>query len=136
MRALEVAEATGQSIRVYQQRNGPEIIDPQRARKLVVLPDRKVLHDRINRRFGLMLSGGAIDEVRALLALNLDQAMPVMKAIGVSQIAAFLRGGIDEAEVIETGSAATRQYAKRQMTWFRNQLDDSWQRIESATEVA
>lgn len=135
VRALEVIEATGQSIRVYQQKSGPQIIDPQRARKLVVLPDRKVLHDRINRRFGLMLSGGAIDEVRALLALNLNQDMPVMKAIGVSQIAALLRGEIDETEVIEAGSAATRQYAKRQMTWFRNQLDDGWQRIESATEA-
>ncbi|AHK44815.1 MULTISPECIES: tRNA (adenosine(37)-N6)-dimethylallyltransferase MiaA [Ensifer] len=135
VRALEVVEATGQSIRLYQQKSGPEIIDPQRARKLVVLPDRKVLHDRINRRFGMMLSGGAIDEVRALLALNLDPAMPVMKAIGVSQIAALLRGEIDEAEVIETGAAATRQYAKRQMTWFRNQLDDSWQRIENAAEA-
>ncbi|WP_199565929.1 tRNA (adenosine(37)-N6)-dimethylallyltransferase MiaA [Ensifer sp. M14] len=136
VRALEVVEATGQSIRVYQQKNGPQIIDPQRARKLVVLPDRKVLHNRINSRFGLMLSGGAIDEVRALMALDLDQIMPVMKAIGVSQIAALLRSEIDEAEVIETGSAATRQYAKRQMTWFRNQLDDSWQRIESAAEMA
>ncbi len=136
VRALEVVEATGQSIRVYQQKNGPQIIDPQRARKLVVLPDRKVLHNRINSRFGLMLSGGAIDEVRALMALDLDQIMPVMKAIGVSQIAALLRGEIDEAEVIETGSAATRQYAKRQMTWFRNQLDESWQRIESAAEMA
>ncbi len=135
VRALEVVEATGQSIRVYQQKNGPEIINPNRARKLVVLPDRKVLHDRINRRFGLMLAGGAIDEVRALTALNLDPAMPVMKAIGVSQIAALLRGEITQAEVIETGSAATRQYAKRQMTWFRNQLDDSWQRVESGAAV-
>lgn len=135
VRALEVVEATGQSIRIYQQRNGPEIINPRQARKLVVLPDRQVLHDRINRRFGLMLAGGAVDEVRALMALNLDQAMPVMKAIGVSQIAALLRGEIDEAEVIDTGSAATRQYAKRQMTWFRNQLDDSWQRVENAAEL-
>ncbi|MGF6174164.1 tRNA (adenosine(37)-N6)-dimethylallyltransferase MiaA [Ensifer sp. 4252] len=135
VRALEVVEATGQSIRVYQQRNGPEIINPQRARKLVVLPDRKVLRDRINRRFGLMLAGGAIDEVHALMALNLSPDMPVMKAIGVSQIAALSRGEIDEAEVIEAGSAATRQYAKRQMTWFRNQLDDSWRRIENAAQV-
>lgn len=135
VRALEVVEATGQSIRIYQQRNGPEIINPRQARKLVVLPDRQVLHDRINRRFGLMLAGGAVDEVRALMALNLDQAMPVMKAIGVSQIAALLRGEIDEAEVIDSGSAATRQYAKRQMTWFRNQLDDSWQRVENGAEL-
>ncbi len=135
VRALEVMEATGQSIRVYQQKNGPEIIDPKHARKLVVLPDRQVLHERINRRFGLMLSGGAIDEVGALMALNLGPDMPVMKAIGVSQIAALLRGEMDEAEVIEIGSAATRQYAKRQMTWFRNQLDDSWQRIANAAEL-
>lgn len=132
VRALEVVEATGKPIRFFQQRNGPVIIDPDRAEKYVVLPDRKLLHQRINRRFEAMLGGGAIDEVRALLKLDLPPEMPVMKAIGVSQIAALLKGEISEAEVIETGAAATRQYAKRQMTWFRNQLDKSWRRIENA----
>ncbi|WP_181529499.1 tRNA (adenosine(37)-N6)-dimethylallyltransferase MiaA [Ensifer adhaerens] len=135
VRALEVVEATGKPIRFFQQQTGPMIVDPDRAAKYVVLPERKLLHDRINRRFQLMLAGGAIDEVRALLALELPSEMPIMKAIGVSQIAALLKGELDEAEVIEMGAAVTRQYAKRQMTWFRNQLDDSWQRISSAEEV-
>jgi tRNA dimethylallyltransferase len=78
-----------------------------------------------------MLTMGAEDEVRALLALDLPPEMPVMKAIGVAQIAAMLKGEMTRAEVIETGAAATRQYAKRQMTWFRNQMDESWERLSS-----
>jgi tRNA dimethylallyltransferase len=129
VRALEVLEATGQSISAYQDRRGPVIVDPDRARKIIVLPDRAVLHQRINGRFEKMLAMGAEDEVRALLALNLPPEMPVMKAIGVSQIAAMIRGEMTREDVIETGAAATRQYAKRQMTWFRNQMDESWERI-------
>ena len=129
LRALEVLEATGRSISSFQGQTGPMIVDPAGARKIVVLPDRKILHDRINRRFEKMLDIGAVEEVEALLALDLSPEMPVMKAIGVSQIAAMLRGEMTRAEVIEKASAATRQYAKRQMTWFRNQMDESWERI-------
>ena len=130
VRALEVLEATGKSISVFQSATGPAAIDSDRAEKIVVLPDRAVLAARIDRRFGLMLKAGAVDEVRVLLAQNLSPAMPVMKAIGVPQIAAMLAGEMSEAEVIERGAAATRQYAKRQMTWFRNQLDESWRRFD------
>ena len=129
VRALEVIEATGQSIAAFQGRTGPVVIDPDRARKIVVLPDRALLHERINSRFEKMLAMGAADEVRALLALELPPEMPVMKAIGVSQIAAMLKGEMTREDVLETGAAATRQYAKRQMTWFRNQMDESWERI-------
>ncbi len=130
LRALEVLETTGRSISTFQAAAGPAVIDPERAEKIVVLPDRAVLATRINRRFATMLTSGAVEEVKALLALDLPPAMPVMKAIGVPQIAAMLAGEMSEAEVIERGAAATRQYAKRQMTWFRNQLDESWQRID------
>ncbi|MCD1263673.1 tRNA (adenosine(37)-N6)-dimethylallyltransferase MiaA [Shinella sumterensis] len=130
LRALEVLDATGRSISTFQAGSGPAVIDPARARKIVVLPDRAVLAARINRRFGEMLKTGAVEEVKALMALDLSPAMPVMKAIGVPQIAAMLAGEMSEADVIERGAAATRQYAKRQMTWFRNQLDESWQRID------
>jgi tRNA dimethylallyltransferase len=129
VRALEVLEVTGQSIAVLQSRTGPMIVDPERARKIVVLPERSMLHDRINRRFALMMEQGAVEEVEALLAQNLAPDMPVMKAIGVSQIAAMLRGEMSFDDAIEKASAATRQYAKRQMTWFRNQMDDSWERL-------
>jgi len=130
VRALEVLEATGRPISAFQAGTGPAVIDPACARKIVVLPDRAVLAARINRRFGDMLKTGAVEEVKALLALDLSPAMPVMKAIGVPQIAAMLAGEMSEADVIERGAAATRQYAKRQMTWFRNQLDESWLRID------
>jgi tRNA dimethylallyltransferase len=129
VRALEVFEATGQSIAEFQGQAGPVIVDPETARKIVVLPDRAVLHQRINGRFEKMLEQGAEEEVKALLALDLPAEMPVMKAIGVSQIATMLRGEMSRSEVIERGAAATRQYAKRQMTWFRNQMDESWERL-------
>ncbi|PDS74892.1 tRNA (adenosine(37)-N6)-dimethylallyltransferase MiaA [Rhizobium sp. L43] len=129
VRALEVVKATGRSIADFQGRSGPMVIDAAEARKIVVLPDRAVLHQRINGRFEKMLQQGAEDEVRALLALALPAEAPVMKAIGVSQIAAMLKGEMERDEVLEKGAAATRQYAKRQMTWFRNQMDDSWERL-------
>ncbi|WP_414901651.1 tRNA (adenosine(37)-N6)-dimethylallyltransferase MiaA [Rhizobium cremeum] len=132
VRALELLEATGRSIADFQGKAGPMLVDPARARKFVVLPDRAVLHERINRRFSRMFEEGAVEEVEALLALGLSPYMPAMKAIGVSQIAAMLRGETTRPEVVETASAATRQYAKRQMTWFRNQMDESWTRIDPA----
>ncbi len=129
VRALEVIEATGRSIAAFQGKTGPMVVDPDRARKIVVLPDRAVLHERINGRFEKMLAIGAEEEVQALLALDLPPEMPVMKAIGVAQIAAMLKGEMTRADVLEAGAAATRQYAKRQMTWFRNQMDESWERL-------
>jgi tRNA dimethylallyltransferase len=129
VRALEVLAETGRSIAEFQGRQGPMVIDPSRAKKLVVLPDRKLLHERIDRRFETMLDTGAVDEVRALLALGPAPDLPVMKAIGVVQVAEMLEGRMSREEVIERGSALTRQYAKRQMTWFRNQMDESWERL-------
>ncbi|SEI07354.1 tRNA dimethylallyltransferase [Rhizobium tibeticum] len=129
VRALEILEATGRSIVDFQAQAGPVIVDPSTSRRIVVEPERAVLHQRINARFEKMLEQGAADEVRALSALSLSPDMPVMKAIGVSQIAAMLRGELTRDEVLERGAAATRQYAKRQMTWFRNQMDESWERL-------
>ena len=129
VRALEVLEATGRSIADFQGRGGPVVIDPARARKIIKLPDRSLLHQRINRRFEAMFDEGAVAEVEALLRLGLSPEMPAMKAIGVSQIAAMLRGEMTPEQVVEQASAATRQYAKRQMTWFRNQMDETWERI-------
>ncbi|MDZ7926016.1 MAG: tRNA (adenosine(37)-N6)-dimethylallyltransferase MiaA [Agrobacterium sp.] len=130
VRALEVLEATGKSIRDFQKASGPVIVDPDRAQKFVVLPERPLLHDRINRRFEAMMESGAVEEVKNLLALKLAPDATAMKAIGVSQIADMLAGRMSEAEVIEKSAAATRQYAKRQMTWFRNQMGTDWARIQ------
>ncbi len=129
VRALEIFEATGRSIRGFQAAPGAMVVDPDRALKMVVMPERDELRRRIDRRFETMLDQGAIEEVERLLAQDLSPDLPAMKAIGVPQIAAMLRAEIDRRGVIETASAATRQYAKRQMTWFRNQLDERWERV-------
>ncbi len=129
VRALEIFEATGRSIRGFQAAPGTMVVDPDRALKMVVMPERDELRRRIDRRFETMLDQGAIEEVERLLAQDLSPDLPAMKAIGVPQIAAMLRAEIDRRGVIETASAATRQYAKRQMTWFRNQLDERWERV-------
>jgi tRNA dimethylallyltransferase len=129
VRALEILEASGRSIVDFRQATATAVIDADRAEKIVVLPDRKILHARINSRFEKMVDTGAVEEVRALLALKLGPAMPVMKAIGVPQIADLLAGRLTRDAMLKQASAATRQYAKRQMTWFRNQMDESWQRV-------
>jgi len=91
---------------------------------MVLNPDREVLRQRIARRFETMFAEGAVEEVRALLLLDLDPSLPAMKAIGVPEIAAMLRGEITQAEAIERAIIATRQYAKRQRTWFRGRMAD------------
>jgi tRNA dimethylallyltransferase len=78
-----------------------------------------------------MLEQGALDEVEPLLARQLDPALPVMRAIGVPELAALLAGEISRDEAISRGKQATRNYAKRQFTWFRNQPPPSWHRLES-----
>ena len=84
----------------------------------------QVLRDRIARRLETMFATGAVEEVRALLALGLDPALPAMKAIGVPEIAAMLRGEIDQATAVARAITATHQYAKRQRTWFRGRMAD------------
>ncbi|MCO6185709.1 tRNA (adenosine(37)-N6)-dimethylallyltransferase MiaA [Rhizobium sp. L1K21] len=129
VRALEVLEASGKPISFFQNKTGEVVVDPARARKFVVLPERAYLHSRIDKRFAMMMDEGAVEEVDALLRLSPPADAPVMKAIGVMQIAAMLKGQMGRDEVIEKSSAATRQYAKRQMTWFRNQMDETWERL-------
>jgi tRNA dimethylallyltransferase len=76
------------------------------------------------------VAGGALEEVRALAAMNLDQELPAMKAIGVRELQAADAGAITFNEATERTKIATRQYAKRQTTWFRNQLGPEWRRIK------
>ncbi|GAB4363374.1 MAG: tRNA (adenosine(37)-N6)-dimethylallyltransferase MiaA [Oricola sp.] len=126
VRALEVLEASGKPISAWQAEAGKGPIDGTAAEKLVLLPDRETLYRRIEQRLDRMVEDGALDEVRALLALKLDAAMPAMKAIGVREFSAFLSGGATMDEALAAAKTATRQYAKRQMTWFRNQLGGDW----------
>tara|TARA_R110000751_G_scaffold189187_1_gene295130 strand:+ start:29801 stop:30682 length:882 start_codon:yes stop_codon:yes gene_type:complete len=130
VRALEVFEASGQSISDFQGKGGKALIDVASAQKIVLTPDRAKLKVRINQRFEKMMETGAVEEVRGLLALGLSPDLPAMKAIGVREISALLTGSMTRAQAVERASIATRQYAKRQMTWFRNQLDDTWVRTD------
>ncbi|MBK7163302.1 MAG: tRNA (adenosine(37)-N6)-dimethylallyltransferase MiaA [Sphingomonadales bacterium] len=131
-RALEVMRSTGKSIVEWRKLREGGIGDAVELHPLLLLPPRDWLHERCDLRFEQMLERGAVDEVRALLALNLPADAPVMRAIGVPEIAAMLRGEIDRDEALARGQAATRQYAKRQYTWFRNQPPERWPRY---TEV-
>jgi len=126
-RALEVFDATGLSISHFQDRKGQALIDVDRTQRIVLAPDRAALRKRIRIRFETMLEGGAIGEVERLLAMNLPETLPAMRAIGVAEIADFLAGRKTREEAVELSSIATGQYAKRQMTWFRNQFDDQWE---------
>lgn len=129
VRALEVIDASGRSIIDWQKQTGTPLIDAASACKIVIDPDRAWLGERIALRFATMLEKGAVEEVKALLALGLSSDLPAMRAIGVGEIARMLAGTITPAQAAELSTIATRQYAKRQMTWFRNQLGDDWERI-------
>jgi len=123
-RALAVLDATGRSLAEFQDTRAEGLLAGFEVERIVLNPDRDVLRDRIARRFEAMFAGGAIEEVRALLGLGLDPALPAMKAIGVPEIGALLRGEIGVAEAIARAITATRQYAKRQRTWFRGRMAD------------
>ncbi len=128
-RALEVVRSTGQSLAHWQARREGGIGQTISLLPLVLLPDRAWLYGRCDRRFALMLEHGAVEEVRALVARDLDPALPVMRAIGVPEIAAHLRGDLTLDEARSRGAQATRNYAKRQYTWFRHQPPVDWPRI-------
>lgn len=129
VRALEVLDASGRSILDWQAARGRPLIDRDSTRFLVIEPDRGDLVARIEARFDRMIDKGALDEVRQLMALDLAPNLPAMKAIGVRELQAALAGEMSFAEAIERAKIATRQYAKRQATWFRHQLGPEWQRL-------
>lgn len=121
VRAWEVLEATGRSL-AHWQAQPMEGAVPARWLSFALLPPRDWLYANCERRFQAMVAAGALDEVRALLDLTLDPALPAMKALGVPELAAFLRGTTTLEGAIAAANQATRNYAKRQMTWFRHQL--------------
>lgn len=121
-RAWEVIEATGRSLAEWQALPMEGGV-AARWRTFALLPPRDALYANCDRRFAMMMEHGAPDEVRALLALNLDPSLPAMKALGVPELAGWLGGAWDRGTAITRACQSTRNYAKRQMTWFRNQLD-------------
>jgi tRNA dimethylallyltransferase len=129
IRALEVVRSTGRPLAHWQGKRTGGIIDEIDLRAVILLPERQWLYPRCDARFAAMLESGAIPEVEALLARQLDPALPAMRAIGVPEIAAYLRGDCTLDEVRARGSQATRNYAKRQFTWLRHQLSAQWPRV-------
>ncbi len=134
-RALEVARSTGRTLRDWQSARAGGIREQVALRPLILLPPRDWLYARCDQRFIAMIDRGAIAEVERLLARNLDPALPVMRAIGVPEIAAYLRGETDRGAMIAAGQQATRNYAKRQYTWFAHQPPADWPRYLAPISV-
>jgi len=123
-RALSVLAHTGRSLTSFQDVGAEGLLAGYQVERLLVDPGRDIVRQRIAYRFNTMLQTGAEDEVRALLSRNLSPDLPAMKAIGVPEIGAWLRGQSSRTEAIELAIIATHQYAKRQRTWFRNRFSD------------
>ncbi len=130
-RALEVVRSTGKSLADWQSELTGGIGEQVSLHPAVLLPPRDWLYARCDQRFVQMLDSGAVEEVRALLDRRLDPDLPVMRAIGVAEVAELLAGSLTRAEAEARGAQATRNYAKRQFTWLRNQSPPEWPRTEA-----
>ena len=128
-RALEVKLSTGKTLGEWQRERTGGIGDEVELCPLILLPPRDWLYARCDERFAKMVELGAIEEVKALLARDLNPALPVMRAIGVREIAACRRGEVTREAAIAAGQQATRRYAKRQYTWFAHQPPSDWPRF-------
>ncbi|MBT4934375.1 MAG: tRNA (adenosine(37)-N6)-dimethylallyltransferase MiaA [Rhodospirillaceae bacterium] len=122
IRAYEVALATGRPLSDWQKDHPAEAPLDAAFAVIVLSPDREILYQGVNQRFAWMMDNGALDEVRALDDLSLDPALPAMKAVGVPELRRYLAGQTDLETAAHDAKQATRQFAKRQMTWLRNQL--------------
>jgi tRNA dimethylallyltransferase len=133
-RALEVVRSTGRPLAEWQRERRGGIGDALALRPLLLLPPREWLTARCDARFEEMLSSEVLAEIGSLIARNLDPTLPIMRAIGVREISAFLTGETSRDQALEAGRTATRQYAKRQYTWFANQPPAEWPRFREVPE--
>jgi tRNA dimethylallyltransferase len=132
VRAYAVATTTGRALSDWQADTVPPI-SPDAWRGVVLEPDREALYARCDLRLEKMIDDGALDEVRAMEARGLDSALPALKAVGYRELAAHVRGEISLSDALAAAQMETRRYAKRQLTWFRNQTPD-WIRIDAVTQ--
>jgi len=130
VRALEVLESTGRSLADWQREPGTPVLAENDTVRLLVLPDRDTVGSRIDARFDAMLAEGAIEEVRRLLAFGFSDELPIMRALGVAQLAAHVRRELQLDAAAAAAKTETRQYAKRQATWLRRNMR-SWMAIQS-----
>jgi tRNA dimethylallyltransferase len=129
-RAWEVQQTTGRGLAAWQDATGPALLPLQAAQPIVLRPDRDWLAARIDSRLKTMVDTGALDEVRAELP-HWDPARASARAIGAPEFVAHLRGEIPLDQALDLAQAATRQYAKRQRTWFRSHMQ-GWLGIDPA----
>ena len=108
----------------WQGGNAAPLLAPDDALRLVIAPERQPLYAAIDARFNRMIEQGALDEVRALLDLELDPGLPAMRAHGVRELAAYLSGALTREEAVAKAKTESRRYAKRQMTWLRRFMSD------------
>jgi tRNA dimethylallyltransferase len=134
-RALEVILSTGRTLVEWQSQRDGGIADEVELRPLILLPPRKWLYARCDERFARMIELGAVAEVEALLARKLNPNLPVMRAIGVRELARYLLGESSLDEAVAAGQQATRRYAKRQYTWFAHQPPADWPRFQEALDI-
>ncbi len=130
VRALEVLDTTGRSLGDWQRERAPPVVDEAKAVRLVLNSDRAALHERVEARVDDMIAEGAVAEAAELVKLDLDPALPAMRAIGVRPFAAAARGDIDVATAAAAAKAETRQYVKRQQTWLARHMI-SWKPIQT-----
>jgi len=127
VRAHAVAIATGKSLTAWQTDTKPALA-PGSWKGVVLDPPRAELYARCDARLSVMVEQGALDEVAAMEARGLDPSLPALKAVGYREFAAHLRGETTLDQALDAARQETRRYAKRQLTWFRNQTPD-WERI-------
>ncbi|WP_019218856.1 tRNA (adenosine(37)-N6)-dimethylallyltransferase MiaA [Bartonella florencae] len=126
VRALEVYDATGKRLSWWQKQKTIPLIAAHCAEKILLIPPRQLLYERIHKRLDIMIERGALEEVVAMKKLGLSPLLPAMKAIGIAEFIAYLNGDRSFENALEMVKTQTRQYAKRQITWFRNQFDEEW----------
>jgi len=134
-RALEVVRSTGRPLAAWQREKVGGIAPQVALRPLILLPPREWLYARCDKRFENMFSDEGVAEVRSLLERRLSPLAPAMRAIGVREIAALLAGTADRDAALAAGKTATRQYAKRQYTWFSRQPPAPWPRFTEPLEA-
>jgi len=129
LRAWEVLEASGRSLAFWQKNEGRPVLDGLRLARFVIDVPREDLRARIEMRFRAMVAAGAMEEALALE--DLDPALPAARIIGRRELLALHDGALSEEDAVAQAVTATRQYAKRQDTWFRNQFTD-WVRLDGS----
>ena len=120
-RAWEVHTSTGRGLARWQDETPPPLVDPEHSFNIVLDAEKEWLTPRIEQRFDLMVAGGAMDEI-ASMDVHYDPTLPSCRAIGVTELIKYHRGELDLQAAREEACIATRQYAKRQRTWFRSKM--------------